>query len=101
MDPIKPGVFTTEFWLKLLAGAAAAVLTWLTVSGGPLDTIADQLKALSPVLLIIIPLAKTAVVSFCAWCLTRLAEKYGEIRLALKLARMKAVLGESEANSKA
>ena len=85
MNPETPGFFTSEFWLKLLAGAAIAFLTWFTVSGGALDQIAALLtQSGNPLLVFVVPLAKAAVFGFCAWALQKLAEKYAAGRTLLK-----------------
>lgn len=85
MEAPKSGFVTSEFWLKLAAGLAIAVLGF-TIDHG-LPAIASQLPGLGVVgtlLLLTVPLAKAGL----GWALAKLSSNYTDARTEVKLAAM-------------
>lgn len=83
MEEPKSGIKTSEFWLKLLAGAAIVALAF-TIDHG-LPAIAEKLPGLGivgTVLLVLVPVAKMGL----GWVLERLSSKYADNRTEVKVA---------------
>lgn len=88
----KPGWKTSEFWLKLAAGAAIALLMFTLDHGLP--AIAAQLPSLGwigSILVLGVPLAKVAL----GWVLAKLTEKYAAGRVEVKVAALAAASGKA------
>lgn len=83
----KPGWKTSEYWLTLIV--TLVVLPVLGYLGNealsPLAPMLTALASASPVLAIIVPVAKTALFGFLAWCAKKLAVAFNDGRVEVKL----------------